>query len=134
VILAGFCFALVVPFLGRLQVNNLIIIGIVMAPLILIPVFISVVLVISLLKDMPKITLDADEFAFHGLVGISRWRWREVSRFTPRFVYVGFSEALLPPRWWNRRILASFFELAAKEVAHLMTAWRERALSQPWAR
>jgi hypothetical protein len=117
-------------FFLLLPVKNLILVGVVVVTLILIPILILVLMAMSLVKDMPRITLDAEGFAFHGLVGVSRWRWHDVSRFAPRFVFVLFSDALLPPRWWNRRILASFFELTASDVAHLMTSWRARTLAQ----
>lgn len=101
-------------------------------------------LVVSLMKGLPKILLDANGIACEALLVSFTRPWTRVARFTPRVVCVcvcvGFSDMLQPSGFWDRmnrfgsrgrRFLVGMFELRPKELAQLLTAWRERALSMP---
>ena len=101
-----------------------------------------VTFIISILKGLPLIVLDANGIAFEALVVSLRRPWSEVERFTPRVIYVGFSDLSQPRGFWDRlnrfgsrgrRMLFNMFELRPKELAQLLAAWRERALAQPQA-
>jgi hypothetical protein len=96
-------------------------------------------LVLSLIKGLPKILLNADGMACESLASSQRMPWADVAQFTPRVVYVGFSDLSQPRGFWNRltrvgsrgrRVLFNMFELHTAELGQLLAAWRERALSE----
>ena len=101
-------------------------------------------LTISMIKGLPKVLLDAEGVTFEALFVSIRRGWDEISRFVPRVVYVGFLDASQPKGFWDklsrvgsrgRRFLVGIFEVRSKDLVQLLTAWRERALSQqagPW--
>ena len=89
-------------------------------------------------KDIPRIALDADGVALHSLFGVRRSQWKNVSNFVSRLVYTSFSDAVDRAGFWDRinryggRIFfRGVYELSARDLAQLMTAWRERALAAP---
>ena len=99
---------------------------------------------ITLGRDTPRMRLHADGFEVISLWGEYRMNWSEVGRFRSFLLLIfhvdtqpvggrldKFHRAYL---CGNYRIWNDAFGLGPKNFAHLMNAWRERALSQPWAR
>jgi len=93
-------------------------------------------IVISFVKDMPRITLDFEGFLVANPRGVvSGWNWSEVTSFHSTVGFVAFVDASPPRGFWGRvnrlRLFPGLYELTAKDISRLMAAWRERALEMP---
>ena len=90
---------------------------------------------ISLVKDVPRITLDPEGFLHTALLGSGWERWRDVSCFKSTAGFIAFVDSSQPKSFWSRinrfHFFPSLYQLKSKDVSRLMTAWRERALEMP---
>lgn len=135
-ILQAYAIVLFWPLFPRFQLQQWLVIGGILASPVLIPVLF---IAISFIKDVPRVTFDAQGFSHTSL--FSSWlAWCDFVSFRPFLGGVAFFEANEPKTLWARmnrsRFFPGFFQLKSKHMALLMEAWREKALQQtgPWAR
>jgi hypothetical protein len=131
-LLAAAAIGILWPF--RLQLREWLIIGgFAGGPLL----FIVTLTAISLVKDMPRITLDSEGFWSTALLGSGGKRWQDVSCFKSAVGVIAFVDASQPKGFWSRinrfHLFPSLYQLKSKDISRLMTAWRERAL-MPWSK
>jgi hypothetical protein len=98
----------------------------------------AMIAAMGIARGLTRMVLDSDGFEVRTLGGTLRKRWRDVSGFSPFLMLVLYrhrSPAGGIWKWLNRDLfLLAYFGLGTKSLVRLMTEWRERALSQPWAR
>jgi len=92
----------------------------------------QLILAISIAKRLPRLVLDLKGFEVVWLFGVRGWHWSDIASFSafPLFVRVRYST---PARnlWekFNRdRWIIPCFGFGVRDLACLMTEWRERAL------
>ena len=125
------------PFLTNLTIKGVLV---AFVPLGLVWGLSAIVAVMCITRGMPRLVLDGEGFELQNLLGVYyRRRWRNVAGFSPRLVWVLFRDRTPVGNRWEKLIRAQFwlpayFGFGSKGLADLMTAWREQALAQPWAR
>jgi hypothetical protein len=128
---------LIVISWGLLKLGNILIVAI----LGLLPsLLVGVLLTVCIVKDIPRLTLDTHGLGFHWLFGVNWISWGDISNFVPCVGFVIFKNTSRPKNSldkWSRigsfgrhLLITGVLNLGAKDGARLLTAWRERALSQ----
>jgi hypothetical protein len=89
-------------------------------------------LAFSFVRDLPRVTLDAEGFGLWGVAGADWIRWRDVGRFNSGMGFVVFAKETPPEQFWAKmnawRMFPGLYRLKSEEISCLMAAWRERAL------
>jgi hypothetical protein len=121
----------------RLPMRTLLITGALAASPSLLMIFAAVV---TLGRDIPRVRLDADGIETVDLWHTRRLRWTEIERFRSFLLLVVYEDARLPSGRWDSfhraylggsyRMWIDYFGLGPRNLAALITAWRERALVQ----
>jgi hypothetical protein len=99
----------------------------------------AVAAAVCITRGLPRLVLDGEGFELQNLLGgYFRRRWRDVAGFSPCLFFVLLRHKTPATSLWtklNREVfLPAFFGFGTKGLAGVMTAWREQALSQPWAK
>src|SRR5262245_29369930 len=124
------------PLLANMTAKDWFVFGM---PILMAWVSLAVAAALCIARGLPRLVLDGEGFELQNLLGgYFRRRWRDVAGFSPCLFFVLLRYKTPANSLWMKLkrevFLPAFFGFGTKGLAGVMTAWRERALAQPWGR